>query len=139
MWTDELGRRLDASRPAANGVTPSDVARGLPDLVQKTVGDKYKASDFIAYIQFPEGKRPLAQQMADALRGLGMRTPGIEERKANSPLKSQIRYYKPAHAAVAREIAARLKERTGIEFETRLLSNIGRLPDGIIEFWLGTS
>lgn len=137
MFRRAIEARQRAMRSAAGGVAPSTVAEGLPDLVEKAPGERYQAQDFLAYIQHPPGRRDAAEALAERLRSLGLRTPGLEEVRA-SPSASQVRYYKPAHRGLAASVASQLGGAPGGPWVATGLANGERLPDGVMEFWIGS-
>jgi hypothetical protein len=129
----EIARRMQMDPTDTKLV--SGAAAGLPDLIKKTSGTAYAASDFVAYIQYPPGKQDLAQKLQAALGGLGMKTPGMEQ-VSSAPKADEIRLYKAAHAEFAQKLKSDLAGTTGLSFEPRVLGNSGQLPDGIMEFWI---
>ena len=133
MIADIIAANQKAARASGHAdAAVSDLAVGLPDVVRKAAQEAYVAKDFLAYIQYPEGRKADAEQLAAVLAQLGMKTPGIELVRS-VPTKNQIRYYKAAQRDFATQLAG--QRPAGLHFE--LSSLAGRnLPDGIIEFWL---
>jgi hypothetical protein len=50
-----------------------------------------------------------------------------------------VRYYKPEHKAVAFQAAAQLTKALHQKFVPMLLGGGATLPNGVMEFWLGTN
>ena len=125
---------LGAAR--AQGQTPSEAASGLADVTPSRAGHAYGAADFVAYVQYYEGRVADTGQLTDALRRFGLKVPAQEAMAASrSPTGNEIRIYRPEHADFAKGLAANLSSSTGQTFEIKQLR--GQLPNGVIEIWLG--
>lgn len=125
---------LGAAR--TQGQTPSEAGSGLADVTTQRAGHVYQPADFVAYVQYYEGRRAETGRLTDALRQFGLRVPGQEAMAASrSPIRNEIRIYKPEHAEFANRLAANLRSSTGQTFEIRQLG--GKLPNEVIEIWLG--
>lgn len=121
------------------GATPSDVSVGLPDVKAQLVGHAYGPADFLMYVQYYEPRADASEDVTKALGSLGIRVPGQQAMPiGKSPDRNQIRVYRREHLTYARGFAAQLKQATGLDFEVVGPIGGGRLPDGIMEIWLGT-
>jgi len=137
---ETIEARQAKARSREGATAPSDVAEGLPDLVQRPADGKYRASDFTAYIQHPQNRRNDASRLEEALDRLGLRTPALEQMRDNvTPDKNEIRYYRSDHEVLANEIKAKLEADLSMTFIVRRLQRSRYLPNGIMEFWIGKS
>lgn len=121
------------------GQAPSAAVAGLPDLQSQPAGHAYQPQDFTAYVQYPAVRDGDARRVADLLRALGMKVPGLQAMAADtSPRDNQIRIYRAEHRAYAERLARYLRQKTGLAFVIRAIGN-GKLPNGICEIWLGSA
>jgi hypothetical protein len=105
---------------------PQDTASGL------------KPSDFIVYVQYPEGRRAAAVKAQSLLVNRGYRVPGIEQ-VGKAPSRLQVRYYRPEQRSLAGELATELGK--GLDLPTSpdnavRVTSSKELPSGILEVWL---
>jgi hypothetical protein len=123
--------------------TPSELLRGVPDLVKPSKGlntPLYDLSKFTAYMQAPAAGRngekstETLGSVRGVLKGLGLRTPDTEFVKA-VPDQNEIRIYLPEHRMLAEDMAKKLLLETGETFSVKQLSKTG-LPDGVLEIWM---
>ena len=128
---------------AGGGATtlPSSTLQALPDLVAPKDAKAYTAGDFLAYPQVPPARwKADTRAFRGALSNLGFATQLAEQvRTEISPQKNEIRYYKPEHAGVAAQAASKLGQIMHQRFVPKLLGGGATLPNGVMEFWLGTN
>ena len=135
---DRLGaQQTKAVLETRAGLKPSDVLAGQSDLIPQAKGHVYEPQDFTAYIQFFSPRDGDAGRVADVLRTLGMKVPGLQAMPVDkSPDRNQIRIYRAEHRPYAERLARYLKQQTGFDFAIRTIGG-GKLPNGICEVWLG--
>lgn len=121
-------------------VPPSEVADGLPDLIKKKPNEGYAGPDFIAYVLYPSARSGDLETLVAYLQGTGMRIPSTEDIGTQGPPVNEIRIYKAAHRKFAEVLVSELKAK-GLDFTINdsLIAKKPRLPNGIIEFWLGAT
>jgi hypothetical protein len=98
----------------------------------------FKPSDFIIYVQYPDGGRDTAVKTQSLLVNLGYHVPGIEQ-VGKAPSRLQVRYYRPDQSSYAGELATELGK--GLNLPTGsdnaiLVTSSKKLPSGILEVWL---
>lgn len=122
----------------SSGTAPSEVSVGRPDVKAQPPDHIYGPGDFLAYVQYYETRAAASQQVTLSLANLGIKVPGQQamgERK--SPDHNEIRIYREAHRVYARALAAQLKQATRLDFRVAGPIGGGRLPNGVMEIWLG--
>jgi hypothetical protein len=128
---------------AQGGATtlPSSALQALPDLAPAKTVKTYTPADFLAYPEVPLTRwSGETQAFRNALSNLGFGTQLAEKiRPELAPQKNEVRYYKPDHAKVAAYAAAQLTKALHQRFVPRLLGGAATLPNGVMEFWLGTN
>src|SRR5215216_1989406 len=95
-------------------------------------------SDFIIYVQYPDGGQDTAVRTQSLLVNRGYRVPGIEQ-VGKAPSRLQVRYYRPDQRTFAGELATELGK--GLNLPTGpdnaiLVKSSKELPSGILEVWL---
>ena len=136
---DEAAQRSAQQGGATAG--PSTALQGLPDLSPAKVAKAYTAADFLAYPQVPSTRwKNDTQPFRENLSNLGFGTQAAEQMRSNrAPAKNQVRYYKPEHEKLATETAVKLSRAMRQRFEVRRVGGGATLPNGVMEFWLGTN
>lgn len=120
---------------------PSAALQGLPDLAPQKTAKAYAAADFLAYPEVPSTRWANdTKAFRTSLSTIGFATQLAEKIVPDRcPQQNEIRYYKPEHAKVAADAAARLAKLMHQKFVTKLLGGGATLPNGAMEFWLGTT
>ncbi|HZU51791.1 MAG TPA: hypothetical protein VE968_07950 [Sphingomicrobium sp.] len=128
---------------AEGGATtlPSTAIQALPDLVAPKPAKAYAPTDFLAYPEVPASRWSTdVQGFRNTLSAIGFATQIAEKiRPELAPQKNEVRYYKPEHRAVATLAAAQLSKSLHQRFTAKLLGGGATLPNGVMEFWLGTN
>jgi hypothetical protein len=128
---------------AQGGATtlPSASLQALPDLVTAKAAKAYTPTDFLAYPEVPATRWASdTQAFRTALGNLGFATQLAEKIAPElAPQKNEVRYYKPEHKAVATAAAAYLTRALRQKFVAKQLGGGATLPNGVMEFWLGTN
>lgn len=128
---------------AQGGATtlPSTAIQSLPDLVAPKAAKAYSPADFLAYPEVPAGRWTKEMEgFRNVLTAIGFGTQIAEKiRPELAPQKNEVRYYKPEHRAVAVAAAAQLSRAFHQKFVPKLLGGGATLPNGVMEFWLGTN
>lgn len=153
--SDELQRRLELIQAltrnadvrraiglgrASNtaGQAPANVLVDTPNLIDVAAGHVYGPQDFRAYVQYYAPRKAESDAVVAALGNLTIRVPGAESIVADrSPRANQIRVYRADHRPFAGQLAAQLKRATGFDFTIVGPIGGGKLPNGVIEIWLG--
>ena len=128
---------------AQGGATtlPSTAIQALPDLVAPKAAKAYVPADFLAYPEVPASRWSAEMDgFRNVLTSIGFGTQLAEKiRPELAPQKNEVRYYKPEHRAVAVFAAVQLTRALHQKFVPKLLGGGATLPNGVMEFWLGTN
>ena len=126
---------------AGAATLPSTSLSALPDLARTKAAKDYVPADFLAYPEIPATRwTKETEAFRTALTSLGFGTQRAEKiRPELAPAKNEVRYYKPEHAAMAGRAAAQLTGLFHQRFVAKQLGGGATLPNGVMEFWLGTS
>lgn len=119
---------------------PSSAIAALPDLVAPKAAKSYAPADFLAYPEVPASRWNTEMEgFRNVLTSIGFGTQLAEKIRSDlAPQKNEVRYYKPEHRGVAILAAAQLTREFHQKFVPKLLGGGATLPNGVMEFWLGT-
>lgn len=128
----------EANRLASLAAIAEVQAAIVPSNTQKLSVQPLQPSQFVVYIQYPEGRREMALQVQTALQQIGYKAPGIEK-VSKVPSRLQVRYYRPEQ----KELAVKLAEAMGATLNLPATADNAiqvtsqkQLPSGILELWL---
>lgn len=127
--------QIDSRR--SQGETPSDAARGLPNLIQPKA--QYEYTDFVGYVQYAHGDdaaHQAANRLQAEIQSLGMTAPGVQGVQS-VPNVNQIRIYRPQHRGLAANLAQALSKQNLGAYCVTQVPNPSALPNGIVELWIG--
>lgn len=115
------------------------VFAGAPDLISRPLDNRYEAGQFIAFPQVPAGRvQADADRLSATLVALGFDVQATQTMAPDRvPRKNQVRYYRADHMPLATAAAAALEKRLCADVEAVWMGG-GRLPNGVMEFWLGS-